>query len=366
MKVPFIFLQQENNEFRNALLSKISTVLEKSNFILGDEVKTFEKSIADKYHFKYVLGVNSGTDALFLSLLANNISKNDEVITVSNSFIATANAISLIGAKPIFVDIKDNLLIDEEKIEESITLKTKALIVVHLTGKPANMHRITQIAKDYNLVLIEDSAQAIGAKYNNKFVGSFGIGCFSLHPLKNLSACGDAGIISLKTKLLFNKISALRNHGLINRNETSLVGYNSRLDEIQASILNVKINYIDEINNKRRQNAEYYYKALSSLNIDSLIYIPKDEKNEYSVYHTFIIRVKQRDKLLQYLLDNGIEVKVHYPLPIHQQRPYLNHNFKLPKTEQFAKEIISLPIHQYLNQNHLDYVIEKIKDFYVH
>ena len=362
MKVPYLFLQQQNKELKDKILKKLSKDLDRSYFILGPEVKKFEKRFAELIGTKYAVGLNSGTDALFLALKSLDIGKGDEVITVANSFIATANVIKLAGAKPIFVDIKDNGLIDENKIEEKITKKTKAIMPVHLTGKPCNMTKIMKIARKYNLRVIEDSAQAIQAKWKNKNVGSFDIGAFSLHPLKNLSACGDAGVLTTNDKNVYEKIKLLINHGLKGRDIQEIIGYNSRIDELQASILNIKINYLNGITSKRRKNASLYSKLLK--NIKGILYTPYDSKDEFSVYHTFVIRVKNRDKLKTYLEKNDIEAKIHYPIPINKQKTYKKERISLNNTNKFSKEILSLPIHQYLTLKQLKFVVKKIKEFY--
>jgi len=363
MKVPYLFLKQENTEFKTEIMNSISNCLDNSYFILGPESKKFEENIAKLINVKYAIGVNSGTDALFLALKALNIGNGDEVITVANSFIATANVIKIAGAIPVFVDIKENGLIDETKIEGKITNKTKAIMPVHLSGKPCNMDEIMNIAKKYNLRVIEDAAQAITAKWQNKAVGSFDVGIFSLHPLKNLSACGDAGILTTNDKEIYEKILLLRNHGLKNRNEQEIIGYNSRLDELQASILNIKLNKLDNVTLKRRSNAELYQKLLQG--ISGINYIPYDKENEFSVYHTFIIRVKKRDELFKYLNENGIECKIHYPLTINEQREFTKYDKgDLIKTNKYKTEIISLPIHQYLTRDQIEFVVAKIRRFY--
>lgn len=365
MKVPYLFLKQQNKELKHKILNKISSVLDSSMFILGSEVEKFEKNFANLIGTKYAVGVNSGTDALLLSLLASDIKNGDEVITVANSFVATANIITLIGAKPIFIDIKNDLLINEHLIEKKITKKTRAIMPVHLTGRPANMEVIMEISKKYNVAVIEDSAQAVLAKWNNKNVGSYGIGAFSLHPLKNLSACGDGGVVTTNDEAMYRNIKLLRNHGLKNRDCLEKIGINSRLDEIQAALLNIKIKKLPDITKKRRKNSEIYCKLFSQKNIKEVKYVPKDNDNTYSVYHTFIIRVENRDDLQKHLKKNGIETKVHYPIPIHQQPPYQAYNEQsLPNTKKYSGEILSLPIHQYLKEKQIKYTVDMIENYF--
>lgn len=364
MKVPYLFLQYENKELIDELTNAARECFKESKFILGPNVGKFEKNLSEYIGVNFAIGVNSGTDAILLSLMANNVGNGDEVITVANSFIATSNVIKLLHAEPVFVDIKDNLLIDENLFEEKISEKTKAIIPVHLTGKPANMTKITKIADEYNIPVIEDCAQAIGAKWDEKKVGSFGIGCFSLHPLKNLSACGDGGIITTNDKEFYEKISKLRNHGLKDRNTIIMPGLNSRLDELQAAVLNVKRKYLDRTIKKRRELANKYKELFKEKSMIDLLYFPYDTKNEFSVYHTYVVRVNKRDKLMKHLSEKGIETKIHYPKSIHRQKPYENNRYSLPKTELFEKQILSLPIHQYLNFEQIEYVVNSMREFY--
>lgn len=341
----------------------LSRGFSRSDFILGEEVGKLEKRFAQYCGTKYAVGVNSGTDALFLSLKVLKIGSGDEVITAPNSFLATASSIVAAGAKPVFVDVKDDQNIDPSLIEEKITKKTKAIIPVHLTGKPADMDSILTLAKKHKLHVIEDAAQAIGTEYRGKKAGSFGIlNCFSLHPLKTLNACGDGGMITTNNQLLQEKLRQLRNIGLKNRTESEIWGYNSRLDSLQAAIVNVKFKYIDQWVEKRRKNAAYYQKYLSEV-----VKCPTEEHFEKCAYHLFVIQSDKRDKLQSYLLENGIETKIHYPIPIHLQECATDFGYKrgdFPVAERQSKTVLSLPIYQSLTQSELNYVIEKISKFY--
>ena len=297
---------------------------------------------------------------------ALNIGPGDEVITAPNSFIATAGAIANTGARPVFVDVNDEYNIDADLIERVITPHTKVIMPVHLTGNPADMPKIMEIANRYNLYVMEDACQAVGASINGQPVGSFGIaGGLSFHPLKNLNVWGDGGIITTNSKELFDKIVLLRNHGLKNRDEVEFFGYNSRLDTIQAIVANQLLNVLDTITNTRIKNAKIYDDSLSAL--ADYITLPPRKNNVKQVYHTYVIQAKQRDKLLAYLAHNGIEAKIHYPIPIHLQQASRYLGYKegdFPVCEAQAKSIITLPIHQHLTDDELTYVIDNIRKFY--
>lgn len=363
MRIPYINLKAQHKQLKDEILEAISKVLDNSDFILGEKVAEFEEQIAKYCGTKYAIGVNSGTDALFLVMKSLNIGEKDEVITVPNSFLSTTSSIIATGAKPVFVDVKDDLNINPELIEEKITPKTKAILPVHLTGKPADMSPIMDIAQRHNLYVIEDAAQALGAEYKGKRVGSFGVvNCFSLHPLKTLSACGDGGVITTNDEAIYNKLLWLRNIGLKNRNEAEIWGYNSRLDTIQAAILNVKFKYFEEWIDKRRRNARYYIEHLKGY-----VKLPCEENYERCVYHTFIIQTEDRDRLQEYLLKNGIETKIHYPIPIHMQKAAVSLGYKkgdFPIAERQANKILSLPIYQELSQIEMEYIVNIIRKFY--
>lgn len=361
--VPYLNLKKQHADLKEELMAAVSRVLESAEFVLGSEVEKFEKAIAGYCGAKYALGVNSGTDALFLVLKAYGIGPGDEVITAPNSFLASASVIAAVGAKPVFADIRQDLNIDPQEIAGKITKKTRAIIPVHLTGRPADMGPINELAKKYNLKVVEDAAQAIGAEYRGKKAGSLGdAGCFSLHPLKTLNACGDGGAITTNDERLYKILIQLHNIGLKNRDKSDIWGYNSRLDSIQASILNVKLQYLDQWTEARRKNAAYYIE-----NLKAVVKVPQEERYERSVYHTFVIQAERRNELQEHLLKNGIESKIHYPIPIHLQRAASSLGHKkgdFPVCEKAAKMILSLPIHQGLNEGDLAHVLDKIKVFY--
>lgn len=364
MQIPYVNLINQHKVLRDEILAAIDKVLSHAMFILGEEVSQFEEAFAKYCGSRFAIGVNSGTDALFLSMKALAIGPGDEVITVPNSFITTASSIAATGARPVFVDVEENgYNIDATLIEKAITKHTKAILPVHLTGRPAEMGIILDIAARYGLNVIEDVAQAVGAEYKGQKVGSFGTaGCFSLHPLKTLNACGDGGVITTNNEKLYQRIYALRKCGLKNRDESDEFGYNSRLDSLQAAILNVKLKYVDEWNSRRRENAKYYTNKLQDV-----VLVPPERADEKAVYHTYVIQSKDRDELQSYLKNNGIDTKIHYPIPIHLQKAAEHLGYKhgdFPRTEQQAEEILSLPIYPELTIEQMNHVVETIRTFY--
>ncbi len=362
-KVPYVNLSHDHSLIKKQILAKVSKLLHRGDFILGEETKIFEERFAQYCGTRYALGVNSGTDALFLSLKVLNIKPGDEVITTPNSFLATASAITAVGAKPVFVDVTPEFNMDPKKLDQKITPKTKALIPVHLTGRPADMDPIMNIAKKHNLHVIEDAAQSIGALYKGKKTGSFGVAnCFSLHPLKTLNACGDGGMITTNDASLYQTLLQLRNIGLKNRVESDVWGYNSRLDTLQASILNIKFKYINNWIQQRRKNADYYRKNLSDV-----VACPDEQKHEFCPYHLFVIQTDRRDELQAHLDKNGIETKIHYSIPIHLQKCAQSLGYKkgdFPVAEKQAERILSLPIYQTLTLKQMELIVRSIRKFF--
>lgn len=363
MQIKYVDLSRQWQKEKKLLLPRIVKVLENGNYIGGHQISNFEKNIAKLCNVRYAIAFNSGTDALVMGLKLLGVKRGDEVITPPNSFISSTSSIWHIGAKPVFVDTKEDLTINENLIEKYITKKTKAIMPVHLTGKICNMNIILNISKKYNIPIIEDAAQSIGSIYQNKLSGSFGeVGCFSAHPLKNLNACGDAGFLVTNNKSFYEKAKILRNHGLENRNVVKNFGYISRLDTIQAEILNFRISNLKKIIFQRRKNAKFYID-----NINSTFYsLPTEENNEFNSYHTFIIKCKKRDKLKKFLKKNKIETAIHYPIPIHLQpaSKYLGYkkgDFII--TEKTCNEILTLPIHQYLKKSELKKVVYYLNKF---
>jgi len=363
MKVPYVDLSHQFSDVEEDMMSAIHHVLSSGKYILGEQVKQFEHKFADYCGTKYAFGVANGTDALVIAMKALNIEAGDEVITPANSWVSSTSSIALCGATPVFADIKADQLIDPKEIEKKITNKTKAIMPVHLTGKIADMQTIMALAEKYQLPVIEDAAQAVGASYQQKNAGAIGtIGCFSLHPLKNLNAAGDAGVITTNSDFLAQKIGLLRQHGLVSRNEISCWGYNSRLDEVQAAILNCKFEGLAKVTEKRQQHADLYRELLSDI-----VTVPKVEQGQVDSNHLFMIQCNQRDALKDYLKAKGISSAIHYSIPIHLQpaASYLNYKLgDLPVTEDSANRILSLPVHQHLTINQINYVADTVKTFY--
>ncbi len=363
MKIPYVDLSYKKKDRKN-LINIFEKILKKGQFVGGDEVDIFEKKISQLCKTKYAIALNSGTDALTFALHLSGVKKGDEVITPPNSFIASTAVILHLGAKPVFVDVLNNQNIDPKKIQKVITKKTKAIMPVHLSGRMCQMDEIITIAKNNNLSVIEDSAQSIGSKYKNKMAGSYGdFGCFSAHPLKNLNALGDGGYLTTNNYDHYKKIKSLSNHGMENRNIVKNFGYVSRMDNIQAAFLNFKLKNLNNLIKKRRTNAEIYFKFLDRKNI----FIPEEDKNEFNTYHTFVVQVRSRDKLKKYLLRNGINTSIHYPIPIHLQpaAKYLGYkkgDFK--RTEEQAKQILTLPVNESLSSNQIKFICNKINKFF--
>lgn len=369
MEIKYIDLSTSFAEFIQNFAPFLQDIFEKGSFILDEILDEFENQLAKYCGVKYAIAVNSGTDALFLTLKALGIGPGDEVITVSNTFIATVGSIVASGAMPKLVDVRYNdLLIDPEDIEKNITSRTKAIIPVHLAGLCCEMDSILDLAQKYNLFVIEDSAQAIGATYKGKKAGSFGIaGCFSLNPLKNLGGIGDGGAIVTDDISLYNKLRLLRNHGLLNREEAVMWGYNSRLDSINAAVLLAKISHLESIIQYKQKLADLYYESLAPLKEKELIdfFIPGQDRRH--VYHLFIIKVTDRNTLYNYLIEKGIDVRIHYPIPVHKQRPFIDSfgSITLKNTEKLAKAIISLPIHLKMKYEDVLEVSTWIHNFYL-
>jgi UDP-2-acetamido-2-deoxy-ribo-hexuluronate aminotransferase len=342
---PFIDLKAQYSNIKDEVLRCINDILESSHYILGENVKKFEDDIKSYLGVSEAIGVASGTDALHLALKALDITHGDEVITTPFTFFATVEAILYVGAKPVFVDIDENTYnIDPDKIEEKITPRTKAIIPVHIFGCPADMIKINEIAQKYGLKIIEDAAQAFGAKIGDKKIGTFGdIACFSFYPSKNLGCFGDGGMVVTNNPEIADKIRILRNHGSPGRYVHETVGLNSRLDEIQAGVLRIKLKHIDEYNSLRRKKANIYTKFLS----DKVI-TPKEVENTYHVYHLYSIRSESRDKIKEILAKQGFPSVVYYPISMHLQKAIANLGFKkgdLPIAEKVSREILALPIY---------------------
>jgi len=365
MKVPFSYLQEQFKDYQ-AYLEQISEVVKDGDYTLGRAVAEFEEKFADLLGAKYAVGVNSGTDALFLSLKAIGVGPGDEVITTPNTFIATVGAIVAAGAKPVFVDCNDEYVINADLIDGAVTPRTRAIMPVHYAGVPADLDRIIAVAQGRGLPVIEDACQAILGALNGKCAGTFGLtGAFSLHPLKNLNVWGDAGVIVTDNQEIRDQLRLLRNHGLVNRDEVACFGYNSRLDSVQAAVGNRLIKEIQWITETRMKWARRLDQALSEL--AGCITVPYRRPHKRYVHHLYMVQAQDRDKLLAFLQGRGIEAKVHYPIPLHLQRCSAHLGYKagdFPVAEALAQSVVTLPAHQHLKEDHIDYLIDKIKEFY--
>ena len=359
--VPMVDLKKQFQGIKEEVLNIVTEILESSQYILGQKVSEFERKVANYHSVREAIGVASGTDALHLSIDALGIGEGEEVITTPFTFIATAEAILYTGAIPVFVDIEpDTLNIDVSQIEANITKKTKAILPVHLFGHPADMINILDIAKKYRLKIIEDCAQSFGAEVNGKKAGSLGdAGCFSFYPSKNLGGYGDGGMVILNDSGVADTIRELRNHGSKGSYRHKRVGFNSRLDEIQAGILLVKLLHIDKYNIKRRQNAALYNNLLSDK-----VRCPVEKQGAYHVFHQYTIISNKRDEIHQRLKENGISSVVYYPVPLHLQEAlkflgYQKGDF--PVAEKAAKEVLSLPMYPELEESTIIELAEIIK-----
>lgn len=367
MKIPLLDLKAQYNSIKEEIDSAIRGVLETQSFVLGKEVESFEKEVAVYCNAKYAVGVASGTDALILSMKALGIKEGDEVITTPTTFIATAEAISHAGARPVFVDIdKKSYEIDPALIERKITKKTKAILPVHIYGQCADMDPILRIAEKYGLKVVEDCAQAIGATYKDRRAGSMGdAGCLSFFPSKNLGAFGDGGMVVTNDARFTQKLMLLRVHGSSIRYRHDIIGYNSRLDNLQAAILRVKLRFLDKWIKMRREATEIY----GSLFKGTPIVTPFVPVYNVHTYHLYIISAPSRDKLLEHLAANGIEARVYYPIPLHLQACYAGLGYKrgnLPISEWQAENTLAIPIYPELRRDGIERVVGCIKEFLLH
>jgi dTDP-4-amino-4,6-dideoxygalactose transaminase len=364
MKVPFVDLLPQYQETKKEINLGFKNVFKKANFIIGQQVKDFEITFSRYCDASYGIGVNSGTDALHLALRALGVKEGDEVIVPSYTFIATALAVSYTGAKVVFVDIEEDIYsLDPEQFKKAITPRTKAIIPVHLYGQAVNLKEILAIAKEKNIAVIEDCAQAHGALYQNKKVGSFGLaGCFSFYPTKGLGAFGDGGMIVTRDETFYKKVLMLRDYGRKDRYEHIMKGYNSRLDTVQAVVLSVKLKRFDGWNKMRQEAAKQYIKLLSK--IDGVV-VPVTREDRNHVFQTFTIRVRNRDVICQKMQEKGIGVLIHYPIPLHLQKAYEELGYKkgdFPVSEKVAQEILSIPMFPHMTEKQIAYVCKTLKE----
>ena len=358
------YLQHQFSDYKE-IFEELEKLVLRGDYTLGRAVDDFESKIIEITGAKHALGVGSGTDALMLSLIAGGITKGDEVITTPYTFYATIGAIVTAGATPVFVDVKEDYNIDPSKIEQAITSKTKAILPVHWSGCICDMNEIMEIANQHNLFVVEDACHAIQATYYDKPAGRFGLtGCFSLHPLKNLNVWGDGGYLVTDSSEIYEKLSLMRNHGLINRDECAMFAYNSRLDTLQAIVANHLLKKIDHITMKRIEHANYFDDLLSDI---PQVTIPYRNPNIKQVYHLYIIRVPQRDELQKYLQSHGVDAKVHYPIPMHLQPAAKHLGYQrgdFPVCEEICDTVLSLPVHEFITTEDVENVAKLIKNFF--
>ncbi|MBF0384372.1 MAG: DegT/DnrJ/EryC1/StrS family aminotransferase [Candidatus Omnitrophica bacterium] len=364
MKVPFIDFTEQHQTIKKEIETGFKEVFRRGDFVLGKAAEEFEAQFAGYCDSKYGVGVNSGTDALYLAVSALDINLGDEVIIPPFTFIATALCISYTGAKPVFVDIEDETYnLDPKKIKQAITKKTKAIMPVHLYGQTADMDEINSIAKEYGIAVIEDAAQAHGARYKGKRSGALGeVACFSFYPTKGLGAYGDGGIVVTSNKDIYEEVKMLRDYGREGRYKHKVKGYNSRLDTLQAVVLSAKLKHLDKWNEQRSNHAAYYGKLLKGI---KGVKVPVAKNDRTHVYQTFAIRVKNRDAVCAELQKRGIGVLIHYPIPIHLQEAYRELKHKkgdFPVSEALCEDVLSLPMFPHMTKKQIEFVCENIKE----
>jgi dTDP-4-amino-4,6-dideoxygalactose transaminase len=362
--VPYIDFAAQFAAERDGLMSVVEQVLARGDFVGGAEIEMLESALTAYLHVNHVIAVNSGTDALRLSLAALNIDQGDEVITASNSFIASAAAISNVGAVPIFADVLPNQLLDPAAVEAAITSRTRAIMPVHLTGRVADMPAFLAIAQRHGLAIIEDAAQSFGSRLGGQNAGTFGhINAFSAHPLKSLNAAGDAGFVATNDAGLAASVRRLRNHGFVNRDTSIEFASVSRMDTLQAAILRYRLANVDHVIEKRRRNADAYSDLLEKAEVSFV----RETPEQFNTYHLFVVQSEERDALQAHLFERGITTKVHYPTPIHLQpaAQWLGYRIgSLPETERQATRILSLPVQQFLTLDDIAYVASEVSAFF--
>ena len=365
MTVPFMELKDEHRALREELRKVWDEALDSGAFVGGTGVERFERAFAEFCEVKCAVGVGNGSDALVLALRALGVGNGHEVITAANSFVATAEAIVHVGATPVFVDIDPKTYnIDVHRIEDCITARTKAIIPVHLYGQPADMYPVLEIARLHGLIVIEDAAQAHGARYHGRRAGSMGdAACFSFYPAKNLGACGDGGAVLTNDLKVADAVRMLRDHGSPRKYEHGVVGYNSRLDSLQAAVLQIKLQHLERRNEMRRRHAQTYIELLSHITGIVTPFVP-DGVN--SVYHLYVVRIEKgsRSGLQEYLKNYGVQTGIHYPTPIHRTPAFASFNSRgCPVAEQYAERILSLPMYPEMKRDQMQYVADLLTDY---
>jgi len=364
-KVPFVNYPEHYQRIWDEVLGAITEVLSRGDLILRDQLRHFEENVASFVGVKYAVGLNSGTDALYLSLKAAGLGSGDEVITVAHSFVATVAAIHHCGATPILVDVDEDYNMDVGQVEKAISLRTKAIMPVHLNGRLCNMEKLMKIATKHNLIVIEDAAQALGASFDGKKAGSFGLtGCFSFYPAKVLGTVGDGGMLVTNSVDIAEKVRLLRDHGQDRATGDILFyGFNSRLDNLHAAILDIKLKHLPRWIERRRELANIYHKGLSGLSHVKLPIPPDAQSRYFDVFTNYVIRARERDRLVAYLKEQSIEVLISWPKPMHHHDALNLRHFKLPMTEQISREVVSLPLFPELSNEQIEFVVEAIRKF---
>jgi dTDP-4-amino-4,6-dideoxygalactose transaminase len=365
-KVPFVNYPEHYQRIWDEVLGAITEVLSRGDLILRDQLRHFEENVASFVGVKYAVGLNSGTDALYLSLKAAGLGPGDEVITVAHSFVATVAVIHHCGATPILVDVDEDYNMDVGQVEKAVSPRTKAIMPVHLNGRLCNMEKLMKIATKHNLIVIEDAAQALGASFDGKKAGAFGLtGCFSFYPAKVLGTVGDGGMLVTNSKDVAGKVRLLRDHGVQRTTGDILFyGFNSRLDNLHAAILDIKLKHLPQWIERRRELANIYHRGLSNL-VHIKLPVPPDPQSHYfDVFTNYVIRARERDRLVAHLKEQGIEVLISWPKPMHHHDALNLRHFKLPMTEQISREVVSLPLFPELSNEQTEFVIDAIHKFY--
>jgi dTDP-4-amino-4,6-dideoxygalactose transaminase len=368
VKIPLLDLVAQHRAIRDEVMAAVTRVFEHQHFIMGAEVEEFENAFADYYRVKHAIGCASGSDAVYLSLMAIGIQPGDEVITTPFTFFATTSAITRLGARPIYLDIsRDDFNLNVELLEAAITPRTKAILPVHLYGQCVRMDAITEVARKFGIPVMEDAAQAIGAEYRGRRAGNMGdAGCFSFFPSKNLGGAGDGGLITTNDDALAAKLRLLRMHGMDPKYYHKVVGINSRLDALQAAVLGVKLKYVDRWNEARRRTAARYDRLFAEAGIEE-VSPPIECAERRHIYHQYTIRCARRDELKNYLQHQGIGTEIYYPVPLHLQECFQFLGYRagdLPETEKAAQECLSLPVYPELTAEQQTYIVEQILHFY--
>jgi dTDP-4-amino-4,6-dideoxygalactose transaminase len=368
MKVPLIDLVAQHRTIRDEVMEAVTRVFDRQQFIMGAVVEEFERQMADYCRVKHAIGCASGSDALLLALMALDVGAGDEVITTAYTFFATTSAITRLGARPVYIDIsRDDFNLNVELLERAITPRTKAIMPIHLYGQCAKMDEIMEIAHRYNIPIVEDAAQAIGAELEGRRSGTLGaIGCFSFFPTKNLGAAGDGGLVVTNDDWLAARLRLLRNHGMEPKYFHQVVGINSRLDALQAAVLGVKVRYLDRWIEARQANAARYDTLFAEAGIEEVV-LPKVRPGVRHIFHQYTIRCQDRDRLKDHLQAAGVGTEIYYPVPLHLQEcfAFLGHqDGDLPETERAARESLSLPIYPELSAEQQAYVVEQVSRFY--